>query len=636
MRSTLIAGGLAASAAVAVVLTVAHADPAPLPRANTPIEHVVVVFDENESFDHYFGTYPNAANPPGEPQFNGVAGDHAVDGLTGALLTANPNGVNPQRIDRPNALTCGMNHSYGAEQLAFHAGAMDRFPDNTGGGSCGPRGGNLVMDYFDGNTVTALWNLAQHFSLSDNFYGSGFGPSTPGAIELVSGQTHGITNVAAGENGTLIGDPNPELDDCGGGVTTSLTGRNVGDLMNAAHVTWGWFQGGFRPTSVDGSGTAGCGAAHLNIGNASVTDYSAHHEPFQYYATTANRHHTPPGSVAEIGHDGAANHQYDLVDFDAALTAGNLPQVSFLKAAQFEDGHPASSDPLDEQRWIARVLNALEQSPQWPTTAVFIAYDDSDGWYDHRFGGIRNSSNAASDGFTSAGVCDDGAGGPGAAGGFQDRCGFGPRLPLLVVSPYARINHVDQTQIEQTSILRFIEDNWSLGRVGLPGDVSAFDENPGSLNGMFDFGNGASTPKVYLDPATGQIVGSPPPGAVGPPAIATATPTPVVTPTATATPPPVVKPAPFKIKCGASGKGRKLTVSCTASGAGATTVKTTLKLTVQRSGKTVVTGKGTLSRGKVKLVLKPRHTLRRGTYTLRIAITRAGRTSNLKQTFRLK
>jgi phospholipase C len=614
MRSLVLAGGAAAAAAAAVVLAAAHADPAPLPRANTPIQHVVVIFDENESFDHYFGTYPHATNPSGEPAFTAAAGTPAVDGLSGSLLTANPNGVNPQRIDRANALTCDMNHNYGPEQQAFDGGLMDKFPQFTAPGACsGPHGTNIVMDYFDGNTVTALWNYAQHFSMSDNSFGSGFGPSTPGAIELVSGQTHGLTDPAAGENSTLIGDPNPLDEDCGTGPA-KLTGQNVGDLMNAAHVTWGWFQGGFKATSAPGVTPAQCGTAHNNIGGGSVVDYSAHHEPFQYYDSTANPHHLPPTSTAMIGQTDQANHQYDLTDFDAALNASNLPQVSFLKAAAFEDGHPGYSDPLDEQHFLVRTINAIEQSPYWSSTAIFIAYDDSDGWYDHKFAGIRNASSGTSDAFSGAGQC--GVGVP--AGGYQDRCGFGPRLPLLAISPYAKVNAVDHTLSEQASILKFIEDNWSLGRIG----DSSFDAGAGSLDGLFDFSNGGSTPKLILDANTGNVPATTPP--------------PVPTPTATPTPPVKPKPAAFKLKCTASGKGRRITVSCKASGTGATTVKTSIKLTVTRSGKTVVTKSSKLTKGKLKLTLKPRHTLKKGKYTLKLSITRAGKKSSLRVTFRVK
>ena len=109
------------------------------------------------------------------------------------------------------------------------------------------------MDYYDGNTVTGLWNLAQNFAMSDNSFGTNFGPSTVGAINLISGQTHGtdVPDVGGVENNTIIGDPQPQarrLRQPGG---VQLSGKNVGDLMNAHNVSWGWFQGGFEPTAVD-------------------------------------------------------------------------------------------------------------------------------------------------------------------------------------------------------------------------------------------------------------------------------------------------------------------------------------------------------------------------------------------------
>ena len=147
---------------------------------STPIKHLVVIFQENVSFDHYFGTYPNATNPSGEPAFNAAPGTPSVNGLSGALLTNNPNLSNPQRLDRSQALTCDQNHGYTAEQNAFDHGQMDQFVQDTSGGSCTDK--SIVMDYYDGNTVTGLWNYAQHFAMSDNSYSDTFGPSTPGAI----------------------------------------------------------------------------------------------------------------------------------------------------------------------------------------------------------------------------------------------------------------------------------------------------------------------------------------------------------------------------------------------------------------------------------------------------------------------
>jgi phospholipase C len=467
----------------------------------TPITHVVVIFQENVSFDHYFATYPNAQNPAGEPAFRALEETPSVAGLSGALLTANPNGAQPRRLDRSESLTCDMSHDYRSEQRAMHLGQVDAFIENTAGDQCPDK--SLVLDYYDGNTVTALWNYAQHFAMSDNSFGTTYGPSTPGALNLVAGQTHGATLETLGDvirDGTVIGDGRPTLDECWKGdpaQTITMTGRNIGDLLNAADVSWGWFQGGFRATGTDHDGQPVCAAAHLSLTGASVPDYVPHHEPFQYYPQTANPSHTPPASLDEIGYAGPANHQYDLQDFWAAADTGRLPAVSYLKAAAIQDGHAGYSDPLDEQAFLVDTINHLQQLLDWPQTAVIIAYDDSDGWYDHVMPPIVSQSNDAEyDALTGPGEC-----GTPPPGTYQDRCGFGPRLPLLVISPYTRANYVDHTLTDQSSILRFIEDNWNLGQLG---DQST-DALAGSLLGMFDFQQTEpQTSQLRLDPETGQ------------------------------------------------------------------------------------------------------------------------------------
>ena len=479
----------------------------------TPIKHVVVIFQENVSFDHYFGTYPNAKNPDDEPAFHAKDDTPRVNNLlSGGLLNNNPNSANPFRLDRSQPVTCDQDHDYGDEQKAFDGGLMDKFVESVGTGSSSQfpcpdfgLGAKLVMGYYDGNTVTAIWNYAQHFAMSDNSFGTGFGPSTPGAVNLISGQTGGATvvsgnpagNIAGGlTTGTVIGDPRPALDDCDPPKKTliTVTGTNVGDLLDAKQITWGWFQGGFRPTSFKPDGTAICGATSTNLAGTTA-DYIAHHEPFQYYPQTRNPHHLPPSNVSEIGRDGQANHQYDLQDFWAALGTGNLPAVSFLKARAVDDGHAGYSDPLDEQRFVVETINRLEQSPAWTELAIIIAYDDSDGWYDHAMGPIVSQSNVSDDNLTGPGSC-----GTTPQGGVPGRCGYGPRLPLLVISPFARQSYVDHRVTDQSSILRFIEDNWDLGRIG----NGSMDVKAGSLMGLFDFDDDHRAPKLILDPVTGE------------------------------------------------------------------------------------------------------------------------------------
>jgi phospholipase C len=494
-----------AAMALLVVGAVRSASGAPSPDSaaatttSTPIKHLVVIFQENVSFDHYFGTYPTATNPSGEPRFRAAPSTPAVNGLTGALLTNNPNGGNPSRLDRTQALTCDQNHDYTPEQKAFDHGLMDKFIQNTQVNKCSPpdtTAPNLVMDYYDGNTVTAMWNYAQHFAMSDNSFGTTFGPSTPGALNLVSGQTHGTADAITGvtANGTVIGDDDPGFDACSASPTIQMSGTNVGDLLNAHKVTWGWFEGGFRPSAQSG-GKPVCGSSHTNIGGATVTDYSAHHEPFQYYQSTSNPQHLPPSSVAAIGSTDRANHQYDLSDFWAAADNGHLPSVSYLKAAKYQDGHAGYSDPLDEQHFLVNTINRLQKLDTWKSTAVVIAYDDSDGWYDHVMGPIVNQSQDANDALTDPGQCGTSA----PAGGFQDRCGYGPRLPLLAISPFAKTNFVGNSVTDQSSILRLVEDNWKLGPIG----NSSFDAKAGSLANLFDFGNRGDG-QLILDPTTGE------------------------------------------------------------------------------------------------------------------------------------
>jgi phospholipase C len=253
-----------------------------------------------------------------------------------------------------------------------------------------------------------------------------------------------------------------------------------------------------------------------------VTDYSAHHSAFQYYASTANPHHLRPTSVAMIGKTDQANHQYDVSDFYDALKAGNLPAVSFVKAPSYQDGHPGNSDPVSEQAFIVQVINTLQQSKDWNDTAVIINYDDSDGWYDHVTGPIVNASATTVDSFvplpgntsgttSPSQISTSGNCGIPTGGAFAARCGYGPRIPLLVVSPWAKKNYVDHNTTDQSSILRFIEENWQLGFIdgasAPPAGQMSFDRLAGSINGMFDFNDqGQHADQLILDPSTGLVL----------------------------------------------------------------------------------------------------------------------------------
>ena len=545
----------------------------------TPIKHVVVIFGENVSFDHYFATYPQAANPVGEPQFTAAAGTPAVNNLSSNnLIAANPNALPtspntagrtvgavtiaglglpaadllPFRLDRSQANTASQNHAYAAEQLAYNNGAMDSFPLFTAAGStiAGSTGAfatkGQVLGYFDGNTVTALWNYAQNFAMNQNAYTDTYGPSTPGALAVVSGQNNGVlvagptsANAIPDSSGgfTMVGDLDPTGDVCtiaaGSATTGTMTSnnKNIGDLLNGKNITWGGFMGGFNLQTVNANGTTGCARSTFSqVLNATKTDYVQHHAWFQYYPSTANLAHTRPSSVAAIGAtdplDNTAtpvHHQYDSDDFFTAVKAGNYPSVSFLKAPAVGDGHPGNSDPIDEQAFVTKVINFLQQQPDWKNTAVIIAYDDSDGWYDHRYKAPTSASFdsttaqsaggktvAGSDNLSAPGQCTaSGAVQPqGVNGGaVNGRCGPGTRTPFIVVSPWAKVNFVDDTPITQASVVRFIEDNWLGGqRIG----GGSFDASAGSIMNMFNFTGSGNAPTVYLDQNLGTRLSSAP------------------------------------------------------------------------------------------------------------------------------
>jgi phospholipase C len=531
---------LAAFAVTTALSTGVVADERDGAATRTPIEHLVVIFQENVAFDHYFATYPVALNPPGEPFFRASDDTPSANGLgtlvngvpEGVLLTDNPNAnnnandpdaINPFRLDRSQASTCDQDHNYGHEQLAFDQGLMDLFPLNTGADGSSfcdaafayNKGKGLVMGYFDGNTVTALWNYAQNFAMSDNSYGTTFGPSTPGLLNLVAGNTSPAMPSASSTKvvpnnlgpGTLVGDLDPTGDVCASGITVQLGGPNIGDLLNAKRVTWGAFMGGFDLSITNPNGTTGCArSSPATAANGGPTaDYIPHHAFFQYYASTANPMHVRPKSLATIGtsKDGAANHQYDLHDFFDALTAGHMPAVSILKAIAAHDGHAGYSDPLLEQSFLVSTINTIMRSPFWKSTAIIVMYDDSDGWYDHQMGPIVNSSAVAAsntantDQLNGPGICGHGT----PLGGIEGRCGYAQRQPLLVISPFSKKNFVDHSLTDQSSVLRFIEDNWDTGRIG----NGSFDELAGSLLNMFDFDRREpGERRLFLDETTGQ------------------------------------------------------------------------------------------------------------------------------------
>jgi phospholipase C len=539
-------------------------------RTATPIKHLVVIFNENRSFDHYFGTYPQATNPEGEPAFKAAKNTPASNNFLAHpdLLTNNPNlnpanttgATNPFRLDRTQVNTADQNHGYTSEQKAYDNGKLDLFPLDVGKGTSGGAGAfgtnGQVMGYFDGNTVTGLWNYAQNFAMSDNAWTDTFGPSTPGLHEMFAGQTNGASfpvispallppgtpntveaigpllaaagvAVPDGQSGlTLTADIDPAGDVCSSPlIQVQMAAKNTGDLLNAANITWGSFVGGFNLQTVNANGTTGCKRSSISpVPGGGHGDYIPHHMWFQYYPSTANPTHARPASTEAIGFTKApgsqtvdpANHAYDLNDFFAAVKSGNFPSVSYIKLPAYQDGHPGNSNSLDEQTGVVNLINFLQQQPDWKATAVIVTYDDSDGWYDHAFiQPTTRASFSSVDALNGPGLCGDptkGATEPTGVKGLPvaGRCGPGNRIPFMVISPFAKKNFISHTFISQASVARFVEDNWLRGeRLG----GGSYDATAGSIMDMFDFNKlvlDFNERKLVLDETMGTVVSSKP------------------------------------------------------------------------------------------------------------------------------
>lgn len=274
-----------------------------------------------------------------------------------------------------------------------------------------------------------------------------------------------------------------------------MTGKNIGNLLAAKGISWGWFSGGFKLPE----GNCNKRSSHVDSISGHPFNYYPDVGPFQYYKSTANPHHLPPTSVAKIGDTDQANHQYSLSDFWAAAKAHNMPAVSFIKAPDYQQGHPKYSDPLAEQTFLVETINKIQRLPQWNNTAIILTWDDSGGWYDHVMPPIVSKSddpkNDALYGPTI--LCNPH---PVVKITQNDKCGYGPRIPVLIISPYAKKNFVDHTSTDFTSIIKLIEDNWNLGQIG----GGSLDAQAKPLDNMFDFNTPHTTP-LFLNPSTGQV-----------------------------------------------------------------------------------------------------------------------------------
>jgi phospholipase C len=186
-------------------------------------------------------------------------------------------------------------------------------------------------------------------------------------------------------------------------------------------------------------------------------------------------------------------------DFSEALKDGNLPSVSYLKGTTEESGHPGESGPLDEQKFIVNTVDSIEESKYWSSTAIVITYDVSDDWYDHVVPKIVNGSR---DPALETAMREPA---PVVIGNYNAHCGYGQRLPLIVISPWTRENYVSDNLTGTTSVVRFIGDNRLHGE-RIPGSYDSISGSLDAPGGVLDFNVRPHYQPVILSPGTGAVV----------------------------------------------------------------------------------------------------------------------------------
>ncbi len=441
----------AAAAAVLAIAAGAAAQRAPAPIDS--IDHIVVIYQENWSFDSLLGRFPGAS---------GIANAGATS-IAQTAKDGTPYATLPPSIDTrqqppapdpripanlpvapfdlgqyvpPTSMTGNPIHRFYQQQHQINGGRMDRFVawTNVGG---------LVMSYYDA-TDMPLGQLAKEFVLADNFFHAAFGgsflnhmwmvcactPSWPEAPADVRAQLDG--------NGMLVkdGDVTPDgyVANTVYTVNTphparvardhllpSLTLPTIGDRLDEKGIAWAWYSGGWDD--------AIAGKPHPR--------FAFHHQPFAYFARWAD-------ATAAKG-----RHLKDETQFFRDVAAGRLPAVSFVKPLGTVNEHPNSSELLAGQQHMASLVQAVRASPAWARTVIVITYDENGGRWDH------------------------------VAPPVVDRWGPGTRVPTVIVSPLARRGHVDHTRYDTTAILKLIETRWGLA------PLAARDAAQDGLTGAF-------------------------------------------------------------------------------------------------------------------------------------------------------
>lgn len=390
-----------------------------------PIGHIVVIYLENRSFDNLYGEFPgadglaNARNAPPQEDERGVP-YRALPQVVGSPFPPDlPNGpFDIGKVIPPSMPTLDLVHRFYQEQAQINHGRMNRFvavSDALG----------LTMGYYH-TAELPLAELAKEFTLCDRFFHSAFGGSFLNHQWLIAARTPRYPGAPdslrakLGSDGSLLQDaaftpdgyvvntafsvqgPRPAWATYG--LMAPLTYPTIGDRLDEKGISWAWYSGGWNEAA----------AGHPSV------DFQFHHQPFVYFARFAE------ATAAR------REHLKDERDFIAAVHAGTLPAVAFVKPSGFDNEHPGYTDVLRGERHVVELIDALRHGPAWDSTVVIVTYDENGGFWDH------------------------------VAPPQADRWGPGSRVPAIVISPFARRQFIDHTSYETVSILALIEHRFGL------------------------------------------------------------------------------------------------------------------------------------------------------------------------------
>lgn len=464
------------------------------------IQHVVVIYAENRSFDNLYGMFPGANGVANATAEQKTQLDHDGKPLPtlppvyshGHADLKYPQGLpnGPFRIDGPpvnmKLSEIGPNpiHNYWHNKEQINGGKNNQFVAMSNVGA-------WVMGYHDGSSLK-VWQWAKEYTLADNFFMAAFGgsflnhqwlicactPVFPNAPQSIKAQLdeqgrlkkkpespasvmQGPVQVFDGRvtpdnfvvntsqppfqpSGTPpVANGNPDLADTSKHPVPPQTAKTIGDTLSAKGVSWAWYSGAWNRSVADGRQPPSVKRSVIYNREPGSPNFQAHHQPFNYFARFA------PGTADR------AQYLKDGEDFMAAIDAGRLPQVSFYKPPGRLTQHSSYTDIISGDEHIASLLQRLKNSPQWKNMLVVVTYDENGGYWDHVA--------------------------PPTGPGWGDRWGPGNRIPTLVVSPFAKRGYVDHTAMDTTSILKFLTRRFQLEP--LPG-VRA---NMGDLSSALQF-----------------------------------------------------------------------------------------------------------------------------------------------------